>query len=304
MPAALVHMGVQGALLRSSRWRTEILWIYVGAILPDIGWIIQRVFRYMPIQVDPFLLLSYSSILTTLTGCLIASAAIAMLTAEKQRVFALLATGSLLHLILDAAEIKWANGVLLFAPFSWTMTTWDVFHQDGPFILTVTAGSLLFVLWNWNAGIREINRAMWRLSPKNIAFAVFFLALFFAWPIPWLDAPEKSGLYDMAVIRDVDSRTGSPIEIDRAHYDSARNQIRIFTAEQIYLENFSAPADTLVSVRGVFQTPDVIQVKEYIIHHPWQRAVASKVGLGLLALFLMHTAWKLYNNPPRPTEPS
>lgn len=291
-------MGVHGALLRSSSGRAEVLWIYVGAIIPDIGWILQRLIRQMPVDIDPLRLLSYAAVLSSLAACLIASAAVAALTVRRGRVFCLLATGSLLHLLMDAAEIKWANGVLLLAPFSWTMTTWDLFQQDGAFVLAATAGSLLFVIWAWRAGILEINRAMWRLSPAALSTAAGLVLLFFLWPLPWIDAPTEHGLYDSDVIRDAESRAGRPLELDRARYFSDRNEIRIFTGEFIKIENFSAPADTLVSLRGVFQEPGLLRVDQAIIHHPWQRTATVLAGLGLFALFIMHAACRRFFNPP------
>ncbi len=287
--------------MRSGKWRAEVLWIYAGAVIPDMGWILQRLLMRLPFDVDPFRLISYSAALTSLAGCLTASAAIAALTVRRGRVFGLLATGCLLHLLMDAAEIKWANGVLLMAPVSWHLTTWDVFQQDGLVVYAATVGSLLFVALTWRSGIREINRSMWHLSPASVGVACGLAVLFFLWPLPWLDAPAKNGLYDMEVIRDTDSRTGRNLELDRARYFAASNQVRIFTGELIQVENFSAPRDTLVSLRGVFESPDVLRVEQAIVHHPWQRAVAAKVGLALFAFFLIHAAWRLFGRPVRQT---
>jgi hypothetical protein len=293
MPATLVHMGVQGALLRFSKLGVDVLWIYVGAIIPDVGWILQRILRRLPLEIDTFSILSYAAALTSLLGCLIACAAIASLTTRYKRVFLLLAAGCLIHLLLDAAEVKWANGVLLMAPFSWKQTSWDIFQQDGAAILAATIGSLIFIGWTWRAGIREINRSMWRLSPRSLSVATGFSLLFFLWPIPVMDAPAKHGLYYIDSIRNVSDRTGKPVELDRARYDHQQHEIRIFTGETIAVTNFSAPRDTLVSLRGTFQSPQLLDVDDAIIHHPWQRAAAVRAGLGLFLLFIMQGTWTL-----------
>ena len=43
MPNTLSHIGVNGLLTRSLIKKSDLFWIYLGTIIPDLPWIFQRV---------------------------------------------------------------------------------------------------------------------------------------------------------------------------------------------------------------------------------------------------------------------
>ena len=84
--------------------------------------------------------------LASLAITLLLAAAIAALTAAPRRVFAWLGLNALLHLLLDATEIKFGNGVHLLAPFSWRMTSFDLVAGESPLYLALTLAGVALVL--------------------------------------------------------------------------------------------------------------------------------------------------------------
>ena len=61
----------------------------------------------------------YCIVQASLFGCLLLSGALASVSSRPWRVFAILGLGSLMHLLLDATQAKWASAVHLLAPISW-----------------------------------------------------------------------------------------------------------------------------------------------------------------------------------------
>jgi hypothetical protein len=116
VPNTLVHFAVQGAASRGLWQRLDPRWIYLGCLLPDVPWILRRLVVGFGLPVDAFDLRLYTMGLASLAGTLLLCAAVALLTAAPRLVLAVLGTGALLHLLLDATELKFGNGVHLVAP--------------------------------------------------------------------------------------------------------------------------------------------------------------------------------------------
>ena len=112
-----VHFGVQGVVTRSLMWQAEPRWIFLGCLIPDIPWILPNA---SGVRLSPA---------STCTTCgstplyrppwlLVCSCAAPCSNsrARASEVFNVLALNACLHLLLDACETKWANGVHLFCP--------------------------------------------------------------------------------------------------------------------------------------------------------------------------------------------
>ena len=117
MPNTLAHIGVQGITTRSIFKFSDLKWIYIGCMIPDIPWIIQRYLRTAQIF-NLYDVRDYSIILATFLFSIIFSAAISFFSNNYKRVFFILVFSSLFHLLLDPLQIKWANGIHLFAPIN------------------------------------------------------------------------------------------------------------------------------------------------------------------------------------------
>jgi len=48
MPNTLAHIAIQAPLTRLGMKEAPLQWIAVGCIIPDIPWIVQRIFTYLP----------------------------------------------------------------------------------------------------------------------------------------------------------------------------------------------------------------------------------------------------------------
>ena len=80
-----------------------------------------RLGRRKPVLAASMGMLAATNLLASLAGTLLLCAAIAALTTTPRLVASVLGLNALLHLLLDATEQKWGNGVHLLAPFSWRM---------------------------------------------------------------------------------------------------------------------------------------------------------------------------------------
>ena len=150
MPNTFVHIGLQTLASRALLKEPDFKWIAVGCIIPDVPWIIQRIFLGAGWGIDPYALLQYAIVQASLFSCLILSGFFAMVVSNGGRVFLLLGLNSFLHLLLDAMQIKWANGVHLFAPFSWRLTAFNLIWPEHILIYSLTlVGVLALGYFGW-----------------------------------------------------------------------------------------------------------------------------------------------------------
>lgn len=285
MPNTLVHLGVQGLTTRAA-WRgTDLAWVYVGCVIPDLPWIARRVVPALMPSIDLLDLHLHTAVQASLVFCLVLSAAVAVLAPRSRRVFALLAATSLTHLLLDTVEIKWGNGVHLLAPFSWRLTQFGWVWPESAGIHILTVLGLAAVLAQWRTATRG-PPLLRSFSPGRIALAVALAAAWLALPAAWTGALEASGMQDVAVLRDRAHRTGRPVTLDRvplirgAEVDSAV----AIDGGRVALDGARAERGGLVSVRGVFTAPDRIRVEQFRVHPGGLRETQTVTGLGLAAV--------------------
>jgi len=127
MPNTLGHYGVQGAASRALFGRVDPRWIMAGCVLPDVPWILQRLTQAVFPGAYPYDLRLYFVAQASLFGALVGCGAAAALAPKPRRIFLLLAFNVLFHLLLDACQTKWGNGVHLLAPASWHMLNFGWF---------------------------------------------------------------------------------------------------------------------------------------------------------------------------------
>ena len=146
MPNTLAHLGINGFVTRTLIKKADLILIYIGAVIPDIPWILQRLVSALIPNIDAYDLRLYCIILASLFFSIILSAALAYLFSDTKRTFIIFSAGSLIHLLLDSIEIKWANGVHLFAPFSWKLFNAGFFWPENIAIYVITAYGLFYLL--------------------------------------------------------------------------------------------------------------------------------------------------------------
>nr|MBS0019700.1 hypothetical protein [Gammaproteobacteria bacterium] len=121
MPNTIAHFGLQGAASRLLFGTVDPRWIMVGCVIPDAPWIAQRVVHAAAPGFDPYSLRLYFVAQASLLSSLVLCAACAVLTRTPRVLFFLLGFNVLAHLLLDACQTKWGNGVAIAAPISWSL---------------------------------------------------------------------------------------------------------------------------------------------------------------------------------------
>jgi hypothetical protein len=286
VPNTLVHFAVQGAASHAFWRRLDARFVYLGCLLPDLPWILRRAVVGFGLPVDVFDLRLYTMGLASLAVTLLLAAAIAAVTRAPRQVFAVLGVNALLHLLLDATEVKFGNGVHLFAPLSWRMTSFDLVAGESPVYLVLTLAGALLVAWEI---LRPRGTAVaFALGRRRLAGAAALLAAYLLAPLPFLGAIEDSGSYSVKTLREVDARPGRPVSLDRTGFEAtpAGGFVQLWTGERVRATGPLPAHDALVSLHGTFLTPEVLRV-DRLVEHRRNRDWPSYLGLALLSLVFL-----------------
>jgi hypothetical protein len=283
MPNTLAHIGVQGITTKSIFKFADLKWIYVGCIIPDFPWIIQKILRATKLF-NLFDVGDYSTVLATFFFCIILSAAISLFSINYKRVFLILVFSSLFHLLLDPLQIKWGNGVHLFAPFSWNLLSFNLFWPESLPTYIMTSFGLIYFVFTYKKAKNEYSDLILP-GMKKILLSVFLLIIYFTVPVFMLNLPEQNNNHFVETLRNYSSRTGKFIELDRVDYITHADDtfIRTFTNEEIKTSNLTFKNKGLISIKGKFLSPAEIYVEEYHINSKF-RDDASILGISLTAI--------------------
>ncbi len=285
MPNTLVHFGVQGLLGRALFRGADIKWIFVGCVIPDVPWIVQRMVRDVGPTVDLYDLRLYVIVQASLFGCLFLCGALAWLSDTPSKVFGILFFNAFFHLLLDAVQTKWANGVHLLAPLSWDLLAVGFFWPESPVTYTFTLVGLGYVAWVWYPAMKCPFLTNLPSIPKGVV-SLLFLGCYFAVPLFLLNGPQEADNHFVKTLRDRPARVGHPVEFDRVSYiqRSGGDVVRTLAGEEILVFGKSLDHSRVVSIRGRFMNPGTIRIDDLHEHLPWFRDGASILGLALLAI--------------------
>ncbi len=283
MPNTLVHFAAQGAASRGVWPRLDARWIYLGCLLPDLPWILRRAVVGLGLPVDPFDLRLYTMALASLAGTLLLCAALAAVTAAPRLVALVLGTNALLHLLLDATELKFGNGVHLGAPFSWRMTSFDLLPGESLVYIVLAAAGALLVAWELSRPRNAIVGFVW--SPSRLAASAALLAAYLVFPLPFLGAIQASDSYSVKTLREVDARAGRTVRLDRTAFHAMPDGgvVHLWTGEDVRAAGERPAHDAMVSLEGTFLAPDVLRIDRLFVHRH-NRDWSSYVALVLLGL--------------------
>ena len=286
MPNTLAHIGVNGFLTRSVLKKSDLFWIYVGTIIPDIPWILQRALGMFFPSINGFDLRLYVIVQATLFFSLILSASLSLLTTNTKKTFLILAIGSLLHLLLDSLQIKWANGVHLFAPFSWKLLNFGLFWPESLPTYILTLGGIIFFILNWGIITKQNLNLSFKL-PKFLYSLVLF-TLYFLLPFYFMPQVEGANNHYIKTLRNMNDRKGKYVEFDRKkirlNKSTSQYEIQTFDKSFIPLVGLDKTNASKISLRGNFIDNNTIKVKEYHENIVWFRDGASYVGISLILL--------------------
>ncbi len=284
MPNTLGHIAIQTIASRTIFHRSDLNWIYLGCILPDLPWICQRALLYFLPMIDAATLRFYFDIQASLMFCLILSVVFAALGTNFYRYFLILSGNSLLHLLLDASQIKWANGVHLFAPFDWSLQNWGFFWPDSWLNYTITLFGLIIAachLWQKDPPDDQKKYGERRHYIAALAFGLIYIFL----PLFLLSGPEEADVHYISTLRQENERQGKYVEFDRVYYNADRKTINSLYSPPLLVEGVQLPNNTMLSLRGHFFNNETIIVNEYRPFPSTFRNSASYLGLLLIALF-------------------
>lgn len=286
MPNTLAHLGINGIVTRTLIKKADIILIYIGAIIPDIPWIIQRAVLALMPSINTYDLRLYCVIMSSLFFSIILSAAIAYLFIDTERTFIIFSAGSLIHLLLDSIEIKWANGVHLLAPFDWKLLNAGFFWPESVPIYIITVCGLFYLIFKWKETISTPTGVSFNNFKKILAVFIFII-IYFSLPILFLDNVEAANNHYVKTLRDWEHRTGSYFEIDRGYYLDLTKGDEFATPfnEKLKVENLDLKTSETMSIRAKFISKDKIQIIDYHIHS--NRDTFSYIGLLLILILFI-----------------
>jgi hypothetical protein len=285
MPNTLGHIGVQGPVTRLLIRGADARWIVLGCLLPDIPWIFCRIAVRLVPQWNSYDIQLYAVVQATLAFCLLLSGALALVSAKPRQVFGILALNSLLHLLLDAVEVKWGNGVHLFAPFSWKMLNLGLIWSESVPSLALTGLGLGFAAWCCLRRTDPHRPPSWG-TPGRRAAAAGLLAVYLLAPLLLRSLPERADNHFLATLKDRSRRPGKYLEYDRGRVvrTASGDFFTIFSGESLRLLNAPGAEAGSASLRGRFEDERTLRVLE-IHHHPGGvRDAATYVGIALIGL--------------------
>ncbi len=288
MPNTLIHIAIQAPASRLISSKIELPWILTATIIPDIPWILQRILFKLQVG-DPYQMRLYCTAQASFACSLLLCLVFSQFHPRRLHLFLLLAANSLVHLLLDASQIKWGNGVHLLAPFNWDVTNFSLIWPEHPAGYLAATVGLTYILFMLPAIHRD------GLLVKHCSFLVLSGALlsYFLIPFLFMQPLEISNSSHIHTLRHIEGRTGKPIELDRAVFDGQRRVIHMFNQEEIGLTGKLPQQSGLTSIKGEFESPRTIRVNQYHSHSGY-RNIASYIGLALIAiiwiyLLLQHT---------------
>lgn len=288
MPNVLAHIGAQGPLSRTVFREADPRWIYLGLLVPDLPWIVRRAVHGLNLPVDPAWLQLYVTAQATLVMSLVLAGAFALLSVRPRLVFGILSLNVVLHLLLDAVERKWGNGVHLFAPLDWNLWSLDLVWPESGWILVLTLAGALFLGWHWwkgggrtigVAGLADIRR---RAPAMGVLFVVYATV-----PVLWTPAVWEADVRNVRTLAEVEERPGRALEVDRDRYESdgEEGRVHVLGYEWVALAPPVPEEAGTVSLRGRFADPETLEVQDFHRHPEGIRDLLSY--LGLLAIFLV-----------------
>jgi hypothetical protein len=287
MPNTLAHIGAQGFISRPFFNNSDIKWILLGCIIPDIPWIFQRVVKFILPGINLYDLRLYSIIQSSLVYCIILSLLIALISIHYWKTFAILSVNSLLHLLLDACQIKWANGVNLFAPLNWKLTNFGLFWPESIPTYLLTAIGIFFFILVWKKGVTGEFDLKFNF-PQRYTGLIILLTVYLITPLFLLNEPEEQNNHFVHTLRNYENREGKYVELDRKGYDASTNKIESLSNEEINVKGIGLDKSAVLSIKGTFTAKDTILVSEYHVHNRSLRDGTSYIGLGLIFFFWIH----------------
>ncbi len=263
-----------------------LIWVIIACVIPDLPWVILKTLLAIDIF-NPYDLRLYCTAQASLFFCLFLSLALACITPQTGKVMLILGSNCLLHLLLDALQIKWGNGVHLLSPLTWEMFHIDLAWPEQFVAVGFTFFGAAYLIVNWrrctSSGIKLQLFTKW----KNLTGLIFLVFYLFG-PFIFLDKLEQADTYYIQTMRERNLRSGKFIEFDRIHYSAEEKMLKTFAGEQIGVTGLQPQKSGRVSFRGHFLTPEIITTDSFHYHKDF-RDLASILGLFMACTLLLQS---------------
>ena len=288
MPNTLAHIGIQVVGSRALLRDADLRWVLVGCVVPDLPWIANRALLAAGVEIDVFVIRPYWIAQASWFGCLWLCAALAALSSRPRRVFGLLAANSFAHLLLDALQTKWGNGVHLFAPFSWETWNAGLFWPESGTTVALTVLGLAVAVFAAGSAWRGHAR-FHSPSARGWATATVLFAVYCTYPILAAPAVLSADAHSLATLQSPELRPGRQAGFDRVwlEVDADGARLHVLGGEVLEASGNVAARSGPVSARGRFRDARVIVLDEVHAHGSFPRAMASYVGLSCIAGILL-----------------
>ncbi|PID61980.1 MAG: hypothetical protein CR986_02305 [Ignavibacteriae bacterium] len=283
MPNTLAHIGVNSLITKRVIPKTNIFWIYLGCVISDFPWIFKKIIYLIFPTVNGYNLHAYSIVQASLFFSLLLSLSVSFLSKSFKTTFFTLFLGSLLHLLLDPLQIKWANGVHFFAPFHWELTYFGFFLPEHFITYLLTLLGFIVFIYNW----KEISKSkeIFSLKAKNIFLSLFTFSLYATLPFFLYTSAIKADNHFLGTLTSK-TRKDKYIEMDRKNvvFDKNTNSfwIESFNKELIELSGIKNIKSNRISIKGKFKTNNLIYVTDYTENWAFFRDGSSYLGLSLI----------------------
>lgn len=286
MPNTLAHIGVQTLLLRGGSPAAAVPWLLLGCLIPDLAWILHRLFPLFLDGATPasfYELRLYSIAQSSLAVSLLLCAGLAALSRRPLQVLGLLGISCLIHLLLDATQIKPGNGVHLLAPLSWELLHFGLYWPESWPTYLQTGLGLLAVVYLW---LRPGDPVRLLVTPARLLLAVLLASAYLSVPW-WLRAgPLAADNHSVATLRDVAARPGKLHSFDRDAYTltDAGPQLRTFARENLCIASEVAAEPGRISGVARFVDTECVEILE--VHQSQRGARDVAVIAGLIFVLL------------------
>lgn len=299
MPNTLAHMGIQSIATRGVSRAANPGWVWLGCILPDIPWIMQRGALAVDPALSPYDVRFYAVVQSSFLISCIAAGAFASLASSWRRTFLILVLGILLHLLLDATQTKLANGVLLAAPFDWHLLNFRLYWPEGlPSLALTLLGAVVFAWYALRPDPEWFAQPATPLPRSRWIFAAVFAGVYLVLPLAFMPAAERADVHYAGTLRDEAARPGRYVEFDRSSAGIAPDgtaYLQPWTQERIQLTGTPLPEGArVVSLRGRFDDTGALEVETLHVHAGRRRDVFTYLGLLLCLGWWSYAAWRRF----------
>ena len=299
MPNTIAHLGLQGLVTRSLIRNADLKWIYLACLIPDIPWILRRSAAAVFPDAWLFDLHLYAIVQSSLLFCLLLSGALAVWSSRSGTVFAIMALGSVLHLLIDATQTKWGNGVHFLAPFSWELLNFGWYWpEDAPtYLLSALGLGYVVVMWR-----KEPPAAEDLVIPRGrpLAIGSLCLILYLFAPVLFLSGPYEADNHAAKALEPGADRTGLVVTFDRNRLtrEDGVTMILAYTNETVILKGADDVSPGSVSIKGRFLDNEVVEIEAIHQHTGRLRNIQSYAGIGIVALVWLWALWSRWPGLP------